>query len=390
MSKAEIIKKKDKEYIVNTYNRFDVALEKGDGAICYDFDGKEYIDFTSGIGVNCLGFSDPGWINAVAGQLNKIQHTSNLFYTQPAVCAAEKMCEKTNMKKMFFCNSGAEANEGAIKAARKYAQNNYDKTRHEIITLRDSFHGRTMAAITASGQDSFHENFNPLLDGFKYADANDLDNFKKLISDKTCAVMIELIQGEGGVNVLDVDFVKGISNICEENDILLIIDEVQTGIGRTGKFMAYQHYGINPDIVTVAKGLGGGLPIGGVVFGEKACDVLVPGDHGSTFGGNPTACAGANYILDKMDDAFLQQVKENGDYLKEKLLSIEEIESVSGMGFMIGISLKSGEPGPVVKKCIENGLLLLTAKNKLRLLPPLILTKEQIDKGVEILQFAVK
>ncbi len=386
----EDIKKLDKEYVAGTYNRYDVAIEKGKGAICYDYDGKKYIDFTSGIGVNCLGYSDDGLVSAVSKQLENVQHTSNLFYTEPCASVARKMCERTGMKKMFFCNSGAEANEGAIKAARKYSEIKYNGARYEIISLKDSFHGRTMAAITATGQDSFHNHFNPLLNGFKYTDANDIKALKDIINNQTCAIMIEPIQGEGGVNVLDPAYMDSIMRICQENDILLITDEVQTGVGRTGKFMAGDHYGIKPDIMSVAKGLGGGLPIGGVLFGAKTENALLPGDHGSTFGGNPVVCAGADHIMDRIDDDFLKKVSENGEYLKERLSAMENVTEVTGMGLMLGVSINTGEPGPVVKKCIKNGLLILTAKDKLRLLPPLIIDKDLIDEGLEILQFAVK
>ena len=389
MSEFDSIKNKDKKYVAGTYNRNDIAIEKGQGAICYDFDGKEYIDFTSGIGVNSLGYADEGWANAVSEQLNKVQHTSNLFYTEPCTLVAEKICKRTGMKKMFFSNSGAEANEGAIKAARKYSLNKYGPQRHEIITLTNSFHGRTMATITATGQDSFHKDFNPLLDGFVYIEANDASALKNAVSESTCAIMIEFIQGEGGVNVLEESFVNEIINVCKAQDILLIADEVQTGIGRTGKFMACEHYDITPDIITVAKGIGGGLPIGGILFGEKTQDILSPGDHGSTFGGNPAVCAGANYILDRIDDDFINEVEQNGKLLMDKLLEMDEVESVSGKGLMIGVSLKSQKSAEVVKKCGEKGLLILTAKDKLRLLPPLIITKDELLKGLEILQFAV-
>lgn len=389
MNKFDIIKNRDKEYVAGTYNRNDIGIEKGQGAICYDYDGKEYIDFTSGIGVNSLGYSNDGWMEAVNAQLHKVQHTSNLFFTEPATLVAEKMCERTGMKKMFFSNSGAEANEGAIKTVRKYSLEKYGIARHEIITLKNSFHGRTMATITATGQATFHKYFNPLLDGFVYIDPNDISQLITAVTQNTCAIMIELIQGEGGVNVLEQDFVNEIANICEDKDILLIVDEVQTGMGRTGRFMACEHYGLTPDIMTVAKGLGGGLPIGGILFGEKTENALSHGDHGSTFGGNPAVCAGANYILDCMDSVFLNEVEQKGQLLMEKLAEIDEVKSVSGKGLMIGVDLENKEPAEIVKKCAENGLLILTAKDKLRLLPPLTITQKELLKGLQILQFAV-
>lgn len=389
-SKQEQIKKRDKEYVANTYSRYDVVIEKGKGALCYDYDGKEYVDFSSGIGVNSLGFSDAEWINVVSNQLAKIQHTSNLFYTEPCGLVAEEMCKRTGMKKMFFSNSGAEANEGAIKAARKYSLKKYGEGRHEIISLTNSFHGRTMATLSAAGQDSLHDGFMPLLEGFKYVEANNVDALNEAISNKTCAIILELIQGEGGVNVLQEGYVEAVYEICKSNDILLIIDEIQTGIGRTGKFMATDHYNIKADIMTVAKGLGGGLPVGGILFGEKTESALSFGEHGSTFGGNPVVCAGAHHILGRIDDAFLNTVEVNSKYLRDRLLEFDEVEDVSGLGLMVGITLKSGKASDVAKKCVENGLLIVTAKDKLRLLPPLVITKEEIDKGLQILQLAIK
>jgi acetylornithine/N-succinyldiaminopimelate aminotransferase len=397
---SENIKKLEDQYIAGTYARYDLCLSNGKGAVGYDPEGKEYIDFTSGIGVNSFGFSDPGWAAAVAAQAAKIQHTSNLFYTEPCTLAAEKMMKLSGMVNMFFCNSGAEANEGAIKTARKYSLLKYGARftdpekrfdRFEIITLDNSFHGRTMATITATGQDSFHKDFDPFLQGFAYARANDIASLREKITDRTCAIMIEFVQGEGGVNDLSSEYVAEIGKVCKEKDILLIADEVQTGVGRTGLFMAYEHYGILPDIVTTAKGMGGGLPVGGILFGEKTADVLKAGDHGSTYGGNPVVCAGVDYVLSRMTADFLAAVLEKGAYIKEKIEAMDGVTGVSGKGLMIGVALEDGrKPGDIVKKCMAEGLLVLTAKEKIRLLPPLVIEKEQIDKGLEILKAAIK
>jgi acetylornithine/N-succinyldiaminopimelate aminotransferase len=380
-------------YTADTYARYDLALVKGEGVRAYDPEGNKYLDFTSGIGVNTLGFSDPGWAEVVAKQAASIQHTSNLFYTEPCGTAAELMMRMSDMSNMFFCNSGAEANEGAIKAARKYSQlvhdyesNGEQYPRYEIITLSGSFHGRTMATITATGQESFHKDFSPFLQGFVYAAPNDIADLESKISDKTCAIMIELVQGEGGVIVLDKEYVKAVSEICAKKDILLIADEVQTGVGRTGEFMAYDHYDIKPDLVTVAKGLGGGLPIGAILFGDKTKAVLGRGDHGSTFGGNPVVCAGAAYVLSQINGEFLAEVRANGEYLKEKLRAMKGVSGVSGIGLMVGVSLETGTAADIVKKCMKNGLLVLTAKDKIRMLPPLIISREAIDEGLEIFE----
>jgi acetylornithine/N-succinyldiaminopimelate aminotransferase len=375
--------------VAGTYARYDAAIESGSGMRCKDPEGNEYLDFTSGIGVNIFGFSDPGWVKAVADQAAKVQHTSNLFYTEPCSKVAEKMMHLTGMSNMFFCNSGAEANEGAIKAARKYSAVKYAGQadgRYDIITLEGSFHGRTMATITATGQDSFHKDFNPFLVGFSYAKTNDIVSLHEKVTDSTCAIMVEFVQGEGGVNDLTPEFVAEIAKLCEEKDILLIADEVQTGVARTGKFMAYEYYGVKPDIVTVAKGIGGGLPIGGILFGEKTKDTLKPGDHGSTYGGNPVACAGADYILSHIDDSFLAKVQDLGAYFRERLNAMDGVAGVSGKGLMIGVALTEKKPADVVKACLKSGLLILTAHDKLRFLPPLIITKEDIDEGLAILQ----
>ena len=331
------IKKMDQEKIVPTYGRYDLVADHGKGAVCVDEDGLEYIDFTAGIGVNSLGFCDEGWVKAVTKQLKKLQHVSNLFYTEPQVRVADMLTERTGLKKAFFANSGAEANEVAIKAARKYSNNKYGNDINWILTLENSFHGRTMGTITATGQDGYHKDFYPFLPHFSYCKPNDIDSLYEKVTDRTCAIMMEMVQGEGGVVNLDPDFVKAAEELCARKDMLLIIDEVQTGIGRTGKLFSYEYFDVKPDIVTFAKGIGGGLPIGGALFGEKACDVLQPGNHGTTYGGNPVACAGALEVLTRMDDAFLREVEEKGAYLKEKLLAIDEVASVSGMGLMLGV-----------------------------------------------------
>ncbi len=391
MNNFEKIQQTDKQYVANTYGRFPVAIEKGKGATCYDFDGKKYIDFSSGIGVNSLGFCDEGWINAVTKQLSALQHISNLYYTSPCAETAKLLCEKTGMKKVFFSNSGAESNEGAIKCARKYSFMKYGEGRSKILTLNNSFHGRTVTTLAATGQDVFHNFFFPFTEGFAFTPANDLDALKKALEDTSvCALMMELIQGEGGVMPLEFDFVKEAEKLCKEKDILLIIDEVQTGVGRTGKLFAFQQYGITPDIVTTAKGIGGGLPLGCVMFTDKTENVLVAGDHATTFGGNPVATAGAKYILEKMDDAFLDEVKAKGEYITEKLLKMPHVVGCDGMGLMIGVRLDDGvKSADIVKKGIEKGVLALTAKVKLRLLPPLTITYEEIDEGLAAVEKAL-
>ncbi|MGN0447513.1 MAG: aspartate aminotransferase family protein [Acutalibacteraceae bacterium] len=391
MSNFEVIKQKDKTYVANTYGRFDVAVEKGEGATCYDFDGKKYIDFSSGIGVNSLGFCDKGWTEAVTKQLNTLQHISNLYYTSPCAEAAEILCKRTGMKKVFFSNSGAESNEGAIKCARKYSFTKYGEGRNTVVTLKNSFHGRTVTTLAATGQDVFHNYFFPFTDGFKFTPANDIEALKAALNDSSvCALMMELIQGEGGVMPLDVNFVKEAQKLCKEKDILLIIDEVQTGVGRTGELFAFQNFGIEPDVVSTAKGIGGGLPLGCVLFGKKTENTLVAGDHATTFGGNPVATAGAKYILNKMDDAFLKEVKEKGEYIKSKLLEMPHVVGCDGMGMMIGVRLDEGiKAADVVKKGIENGVLTLTAKVKLRLLPPLNITYAEIDEGLKCIEKAL-
>ena len=379
-------KQLDQQYIMHTYGRYDVALKSGKGVVAYDEDGKKYIDVSSGIGVNCLGYCDEGWVAAVTKQAQTIQHMSNYFYSEQAGKLAEKLCTLTGMSKICFGNSGAEANECAIKIARKYSFDKYGAGRNEIITLRNSFHGRTVTTLSATGQDVFHNFFFPFTEGFSFAEAGDMDVFKQAVTDKTCAVMLEMIQGEGGVNILDKDYVNALVSYCNENDIVVIVDEVQTGIGRTGKLFAFQNYGVQPDLVTMAKGLGGGLPIGVCMCGEKLSGVMTPSTHGSTFGANPVVCAGANYVLDTVaNEEFLAAVREKGDYLEKKLRELPDVKNVRRMGLMVGIEIE-GDAHDIAAKCVQNGLLIITAKDVLRMLPPLIITKEEIDEAVYILK----
>lgn len=378
------------ENVMHTYGRFDVVFDKGENRNGIDENGKQYIDFGSGIGTNSLGFCDDDWVEAVCNQVKSIQHTSNYYYTKVQAEFAEKLCDVTGYSKVFFGNSGAEANECAIKLARKYSFDKYGKDRHNIITLVNSFHGRTLCTLSATGQDSFHNYFFPFVDGFVNAKANDIEDLKSKL-DNVCAVMIEFVQGEGGVIALNKDYVRALVEICKEKDILLIADEVQTGVGRTGKFLASEHYDVKPDITTLAKGIAGGVPMGACLANEKCSEVLSKGTHGSTFGGNPIACAGGNVVLDKVaNNDFLNEVTKKGEYFKEKILAFDEVESVSGLGMMIGISLKSKKASEVVSKALENGLMLLTAKEKVRLLPPLNITYDEIDKGLEILEKILK
>lgn len=383
-------KEKDLKYIMHTYGRYDVALAKGKGAVAYDEDGKRYIDVASGIGVNSLGFCDDGWVKAVTEQASTIQHMSNYFYCEQASNLAERLCTLTGLAKVCFGNSGAEANECAIKIARKYSFDKYGEGRNEIITLKNSFHGRTVTTLAATGQDVFHNYFFPFTEGFKYVEAGDMDALKNAVSDKTCAVMFELIQGEGGVNILDKAYVQELVSYCQSRDILVIIDEVQTGVGRTGKLFAHQNYEVLPDLMTVAKGIGGGLPIGLCMCGEKLKDVMSPSTHGTTFGANPVVCAGANYVLDRVTtDGFLDEVEQKGAYLEEKLLSLDSVKSVRRMGLMVGIEIEENAHDIAVK-CVENGLIIITAKNLLRMLPPLVITNEEIDEAVQILNKTLK
>ena len=378
-------KELDNQYVAHAYGRFDVALTKGQGSTLYDENGKKYIDFGSGIGVTAFGINDPVWTKAVEEQLHRVQHTSNLYYTAPCAKLAQLLCEKSGMKKVFFGNSGAEANEGAIKFARKYSFDKYGAGRSTIITLVNSFHGRTITTLAATGQDSFHTVFDPFTPGFKYCPANDIEALQAAATDDVCAVLFECVQGEGGVNNLSPTFVNAIAKLAKEKDILIAVDEVQTGNGRTGTYFAYQQYGITPDIVTTAKGLGGGLPIGAVLFGEKLQDTMTPGSHGSTFGGNPVVAAGACCIVERIDDDFLSKVQHKSEKIRTALAKVKGVQSISGMGLMLGI--ETNKPaGEVAKACLANGLLILTAKTKLRLLPALNISDAELDEGLEILK----
>ncbi len=376
------IKEQDGTYILHTYGRVDVALVKGKNARAWDAEGKEYLDFTSGIGVNALGYSDPLWAAAVAKQAGEIQHLCNYYYSPQNTALAQELSKASGMAQAFFCNSGAESNECAVKVARKYGEKRNAKN---IVTLKNSFHGRTLTTLAATGQEVFHRDFLPLTEGFLYAEANDLSGVESLLTGSVCAVLIETVQGEGGVVPLEESFVQGLSALCREKDVLLMIDEVQTGVGRTGAFYSYQGYGIQPDVVTTAKGLAGGLPIGACLVSEKLRNILKPGQQGSTFGGNPVVCAGAREVVRRVSDpAFLQAVTEKGEYLREKLLTMPQVELVRGKGLMLGIKLRDMDAHEVLVKCAEQGLLILTAKELVRFLPPLTITKEEIDAGLAI------
>ena len=385
------LKAEENKYVMNTYGRFPIALDHGEGATLWDIEGKKYIDLASGIGVNCMGYNNPAIVDAITNQAHKLTHVSNLFTTEPMVQVAKKLVEKTHLNgKVFFANSGAEANEGAIKLARKYSFDKYGEGRYKIVTLVNSFHGRTVTTLKATGQDRFHNYFFPFTEGFDYAAANDFDSVRHKADEMTCAVMMELVQGEGGVLPLDKEFVQQVEAFCRERDILLIIDEVQTGIGRTGSLFCFQQYGIRPDVVTMAKGLGGGVPVGAVLAAESCSNVLTPGTHATTFGGTPIVCAAANAVLDTVGDGqFLEQVKEKGEYLKNGILSIgsPNILGVRGMGLMLGIIVEDGKHAAYANKLIEKGVLALTAgKNAVRLLPPLTISKEEMDEALTIMK----
>ena len=382
----------DEQYVMHAYGRTPVALDHGKGATLWDVDGKEYIDFTAGIGVCALGYADEGWQRAVSDQAAKLAHVSNLFYTEPYVKVARALCTRTGMSNVMFANSGAEANEAMIKLARKWSFDKYGEGRGTILTLHNSFHGRTMATLAATGQDKFHNYFFPFPEGFRYADANDLDSVEAVAGHDVCAVMMELIQGEGGVLPLEEKFVRGVADLCAKRDWLLLIDEVQTGMGRTGALFAFQKYGVRPDAASFAKGIAGGLPFGGVMAGEKCRDVFTPGTHGTTFGGNPVSAAAACYVLDRLDDAFLAQVEEKGAYLRQKVeeLSLPCLGATRGMGLMIGVEVKGEQTNSqLTARLAEAGLLVLTAGPGLRFLPPLVITKEEMDKGLAILKAAL-
>lgn len=377
------LRERDQKYIANVYNRFSADICRGEGATLYSEDGKKFVDFGSGIAVNSFGVNDAEWRAAVVAQLDKVQHASNLYYTRPQVELASLLCERTGAKKVFFSNSGAEANECALKAARKYSFDKYGEGRFHIVTLKNSFHGRTMATLSATGQEAMHRFFMPFLDGFSYADPT-AASMRAHCTDKTCAVLLELVQGEGGVRPLDREEVLAIERYCKKHDILLMIDEVQTGNGRTGTLYAYEQYGIRPDVVTTAKGLAGGLPLGATMFFEKCEHTLGAGDHGSTFGGNPVACAGACSILRRIDRDLLLEVQGKSAYLFTQLGRIRNVIGVTGLGLMIGLeTTKSARE--VAERCLERGLIVLTAKNKVRLLPPLNVRKDEMDFALQIL-----
>ncbi len=382
------IKQTHDEALMPTYGRFPVALESGKGATAADVDGKTYIDFGSGIGVTSLGYCDEGYIAAVTAQLQTAQHFSNLYYNPAQIACAKKLCDATGMARVFFGNSGAEANECAIKLARKYSFDKYDTGRATVITLQNSFHGRTVTTLAATGQDVFHNYFFPFTGDFCYAPANDLEALKALDDGTVCAVMMECVQGEGGVMPLDIAYIQAVRALCDERDWVMIIDEVQTGIGRTGKLLSVEHADVKPDVVTLAKGLGGGLPIGACLCADAFKDVMSAGMHGSTFGGNPVVCAAASYVLDRVNDAaFLNAVCEKGEHIRARLATMKHVKEVRGRGMMLGIVLEDGVAAKdVVNKCLENGLLVLTAKTLLRLLPPLTISDAELETGLTILE----
>jgi len=382
------IKELDNNYIANTYARFPLVLKEGKGSTVVDENGKEYIDMATGIAVNTFGYSDNEWVEAVTAQLNTIQHTSNLYYTLPSTQLAEQLCIRTGMKKVFFSNSGAEANECAIKVARKYAANKKGSEYNTIITLKNSFHGRTVTTLSATGQDVFHKDFLPLTEGFVYAEANNIDDLEeKIKNNKVAAIMFEIVQGEGGVLPLNKEFINYISKVSKENDILTIVDEVQCGNGRTGKLYAYMNYDFTPDIVSTAKGLGGGLPLGATMLGEKVENTLVAGDHGSTFGGNPVCCAGALNIINRIDDNLLSDVREKSKYIIEELSNSKGVKSVSGMGLMLGIETEK-DASEIVNYCMDKGVLVIKAKTKVRLLPALNIPWETLKTAIKIIKDA--
>ena len=380
------IQKMCETYVANTYKRYPVTFTRGEGAHLWDENGKEYIDLGSGIAVNIFGVSDPQWAEAVTRQIHALPHTCNLYYAEPCARLAEMLCERTGMQKVFFSNSGAEANECMIKAARKFGE---QTGRFSIVTLKDSFHGRTIATLAATGQDVFHQHFGPFPAGFAYAEPNNLESVRALAEEtNACAVMLEIVQGEGGVQALEGDFLRGVEALCREKDMLLCVDEVQTGNGRSGKLYAYMVYGLKPDLVSTAKGLGGGLPIGATLFGEAVKDVLTYGDHGSTFGGNPVACAGAVSILSRIDEELLQGVRERSAYIKAELSAAKGVKNVSGLGLMLGIETEKSA-AEIVQGCLERGVLVLTAKSKVRLLPPLNIGWDDLKAAVAILKEVV-
>ncbi len=376
----------DKEYIANTYARFPLTVKSGKGSLVWDENGKEYIDLSTGIAVNTFGIADEEWIRAVTAQLGTLQHMSNLYFTEPCARLAQMLCEKTGMKKVFFSNSGAEANECAIKAARKYAAEKKGTDCYKIITLKNSFHGRTLTTLAATGQEVFHKDFTPLTEGFVYAAPNCIEEIEALSADGNCAaVMLEIVQGESGVNPLDRDYVQALAAFAKEKDILLICDEVQAGNGRTGRLYSYMNYGITPDIVSTAKGLAGGLPLGATLLGEKVQDVLIPGSHGSTFGGNPVCCAAALSILSRLDEELLAGVRAKSDYIKKELEGAKGIVSVSGLGLMLGFRTEK-DAGAVIRECMDKGVLVIRAKDKIRLLPALNIPEKLLETAVSVIK----
>jgi acetylornithine/N-succinyldiaminopimelate aminotransferase len=386
---SQEIKNLTNQYVMNTYGRFDVAIDHGKGAKVYSPEGREYIDFTSGIGVCDLGYGNELWAEAISAQAKKLGHTSNLFYTEPCARLAEKLCKRTGMSNVFFANGGGEANEGMIKLARKYSFDKYGMGRSTIISLKNSFHGRTMATLTATGQDQFHNYFFPFVEGFQFAEANSLDSLKEAAGDDTCAVIMELVQGEGGVLPLDKDYVRSVAELCADKDWLLLVDEVQTGVGRTGSLFAFQQYGILPDVCSFAKGIAGGLPMSGIMANEKCRNVLTPGTHATTFGANPVCGAAGLVVQEILSDEFLEDVEEKGAYLRSQIeaLGLPCFGKTRGLGLMIGIEMAGGyKNGEVANKLVEEGLLVLTAGPGMRLLPPLVITKEEMDAGVAIMK----
>ena len=381
------IKQIDNAYIAETYSRFPLEIAKGEGSIAYDEKGKSYIDLGSGIAANVFGYADKEWAAAVTEQVGLVQHTSNLYYCAPGAMLAEALCQKTGMKKVFFANSGAEANECAIKTARRWAFQKYGDEEHSgIITLINSFHGRTITTLAATGQDTYHKEFGPFTPSFYYAPADDAEKVRQLAKEhKCCAVMMEMVQGEGGVNPLSKEFVAEVMKIAEEFDLLVITDEIQTGNGRTGKFCAWMHYGFTPDIMTTAKGLGGGLPIGACLMGEKVKDVMTPGSHGSTFGGNPVCCAGALSVVKRLDEDLMAEVVEKAEYIRKELEGAKGVKAVTGLGLMLGIETERAARD-VLDGCMERGVLVLTAKTKVRLLPPLNIPFDLLRQAISILK----
>ena len=383
------IKNLTHQYVMNTYGRFPVAIDRGEGARLYDFEGNEYIDFTSGIGVTDLGYGYQPWVDAIAAQAKQLGHVSNLFYTETPAKLAEILCKRTGMSCVFYANGGGEANEGMIKLARKYSYDKYGEGRSTIITLQNSFHGRTITTLKATGQDVFHQFFFPFTEGFRYAEANDLASLEAVAGDDVCAVMVELVQGEGGVLPLDYEYVQALKKLCGERDWLLLADEVQTGVGRTGKLFAFQQYDLLPDVCSFAKGIAGGMPMSGIMANEKCRNVLTPGTHATTFGGNPVCAAAGLVVQETLNDEFLAEVTAKGEYLRQQIeaLNLPCFGKTRGMGLMIGIEVKDGyNKSEIANKLIENGLLVLTAGPGMRLLPPLVITKEEMDKGVAIMK----